>query len=259
MAVAVSGSFSADNGLAYKGIVTAIPTLNQFTIPTLARKGAGKFDGATNPYIAFVMRDAGGLGAAPQGETQVITAYDTVTGTFTTAAFTAPVTVGDEIIIVMGFAVGGGSGILDFWSLPQQVASITAAAVNIALPDIIVVGLPAGATVTKAIVMFKYRVIENTNAAVNDLNGASVALTSQVIQIRKNTPTAYVDAIDFVDEQFGLAATTIQGGDVLIGSIDVSALVGNGTYNLRFLQASADQNNLNFNDLQVGLRVWYTL
>ena len=37
---------------------------------------------------------------------------------------------GDEIIIVMGFAVGGGSGILDFWSLPQQVASITAAAVD---------------------------------------------------------------------------------------------------------------------------------
>jgi hypothetical protein len=87
-------------GLFYKGTVTAVPGANQFTIPDLAGLGAGKFDGATNPYYAFVLRDAGGAAAAPQGEQQPITAYNTATGTFTTTAFTAAVGVGDEILIV---------------------------------------------------------------------------------------------------------------------------------------------------------------
>lgn len=87
-------------GLYYSGTVGAVPGANQFTIAALAGLGAGKFDGATNPYAAFVLRDALGTGVAPQGELQVITAYVTATGTFTTAAFTAAVAVGDEILII---------------------------------------------------------------------------------------------------------------------------------------------------------------
>lgn len=87
------------SGLYFYGVVTAVPGANQFTIPTLAGLGAGKFSG-TNPYQAFVFRDAGGISAAPQGEMLPITAYTTATGVFTTAAFTAAVAVGDEILIV---------------------------------------------------------------------------------------------------------------------------------------------------------------
>lgn len=87
-------------GLFYSGTVTAVPGANQFTIPTLAGLGAGKFQGAMSPYAAFVFRDAGGLSALPQGEMQLITAYANATGTFTTMAFTAPVAVGDEILIL---------------------------------------------------------------------------------------------------------------------------------------------------------------
>jgi hypothetical protein len=87
-------------GLSYYGVVDAIPGANQFTIGSLAGLGAGKFDGATNPYWVFVLRDAGGAGAAPQGEQLQITAYATATGTFTTGAFTAAVAVGDEILIL---------------------------------------------------------------------------------------------------------------------------------------------------------------
>jgi len=87
-------------GLSYYGIVNAFPGANQFTIGSLAGLGAGKFDGATNPYYAFVLRDAGGAGAAPQGEQLPLTAYATATGDFTTAAFTAAVAVGDEILIL---------------------------------------------------------------------------------------------------------------------------------------------------------------
>jgi hypothetical protein len=102
-----------DGGLSYKGVVTAIPGVDQFTIASLAGMGVGKFAGATNPYTAFVMRDAGGLSAAPQGEKNPVTAYDSVTGTFTSPGFSVPIDVGDEIIIlssVIGGIGGGGSG-----------------------------------------------------------------------------------------------------------------------------------------------------
>jgi len=98
VAVMVAGGGSP--GLAYYGRVTAVPGANQFTIATLAGIGAGKFADVTNPYSAFVFRDAGGGAAAPQGESQAVTAYATVSGTFTTPAFTAPVAVDDEILIV---------------------------------------------------------------------------------------------------------------------------------------------------------------
>jgi hypothetical protein len=107
-------------GLSYYGVVDAVPGANQFTIGALAGLGAGKFDGVTNPYFAFVLRDAGGAAAAPQGEQQPITAYDTATGTFTTTAFTAAVGVGDEILIVspylaaMGILYGERSGALAY-------------------------------------------------------------------------------------------------------------------------------------------------
>lgn len=87
-------------GVVFYGVVTAIPGGNQFTIPALAGLGSGRFQGATSPYSAFVVRDAGGAAAAPQGEIQAITAYNTSTGVFTTAAFTAAVAVGDEILII---------------------------------------------------------------------------------------------------------------------------------------------------------------
>lgn len=100
MAIAAVGSGGIDTGLAYKGTVTAVPGANQFTIASLIGKGLGKFDGATAPYSAYVFRDAGGLGAAPQGESQAVLAYNSVTGVFTTAAFTTPVALGDEVIII---------------------------------------------------------------------------------------------------------------------------------------------------------------
>lgn len=97
---AVSVTTGALSGLCYRGTVTAIPGANQFTIPTLAGMGAGKFSDVQAPYSAFVFRDAGGAGAIPQGQMRTITAYTTATGDFTTAAFGAAVGIGDEILIL---------------------------------------------------------------------------------------------------------------------------------------------------------------
>ena len=90
-----------NSGMWYYGVVTAVPGANQFTVVTLAGLGAGIFDFVGGEgYRAFVLRDAGGVSAAPQGEFRNVTAYDTATGTFTTDAFTAAVAVGDEIVII---------------------------------------------------------------------------------------------------------------------------------------------------------------
>ncbi len=140
---------------------------------------------------------------------------------------------------------------LDFWSNPQEELAIPAVAADQALPDI-VVSLPAGAVVVRAVVMFKFRAVENTNAGANKLSGA------QEIQIRDDTPSAWIDAINLLDDMFSLAASTREGGDVFIGDIDVSATVdGDDTYNLQWDEAVADLASIQFNDVQVGLRIWY--
>ncbi len=141
---------------------------------------------------------------------------------------------------------------LDFWSLPQEEVSVPAVAEDLTLPDVVVNGIPAGATIVRAIAMSKFRIVENTNGTPNALSG------NQVMQIRDDSPGAWVDAISFADNMFGLAASTREGGDVIIGAINVSGAVdGNDTYNFQWHDAVADLASINFNDVQVGLRIYF--
>jgi len=84
------------SGLAFVGVVTAVPGANQFTIAALTGHGDTAFVG----WRAFVFWDAGGGGAAPQGEQQTITVYTSADGNFTAGAFSAAVAVGDIMIIL---------------------------------------------------------------------------------------------------------------------------------------------------------------
>ncbi len=150
---------------------------------------------------------------------------------------------------------------MDFWSEPQEEIQVpTVAATLVFTPTVTVADLPAGATIVRAIAMFKFRMVENTYAGVNRLDGATVATISQVIQLKETAAGAYIDAINFVDDQFTLADSAREGGDVLIGSIDITAQVdANDNYTFRWLLRKADQDFINFNDCQVGLRIWYSL
>lgn len=150
---------------------------------------------------------------------------------------------------------------MDFWSDPMEEVQVAAAAGTLAItPTVTVADLPAGATIVRATAMFKFRMIENTYDGVNKLDGGTVAATSQVIQVKETAAGAYIDAINFVDDQFTLTALAREGGDVLIGSIDVSAQVdGNDSYTFQWLLAKADQDFINFNDVQVGLRIFYSV
>ena len=144
--------------------------------------------------------------------------------------------------------------LMDFWSLPQEEVYVTNAAGDKSLPSVTVADLPAGATVIRAIAMFKFRSCEEVSSGVNKLSGA------QEIQVKETAAGAYIDAINLVDDQFTLAADAREGGDVFIGAIDVTGEVdGNGTYDFQWDEALADADGIKFNDVQCGLRIWYSI
>ena len=111
---------------------------------------------------------------------------------------------------------------------------------------------PAGVTVVKATAMFKFRMLDNAGAA-NKLNGA------QHIQVKKGAG-AFADAISLVADQFGIGEATREGGDIVIGDHNLVATVDEDeTYGFQWTAANADIAGLTFNDVQVGLRIWYSV
>ena len=144
---------------------------------------------------------------------------------------------------------------MDFWSDTIEELQLTAALqANLALAgaDVVIAGIPAGATITRVEVMFMCRAIENTNPAANKLNGV------QHFEVNFDGG-AFVDAINWADDLFAVALSTREMPPLTMGNIDVSATVlGNGTCTFRIDAARADQNNLNFNDYQMGVRCYFT-
>lgn len=142
-----------------------------------------------------------------------------------------------------------------FWSDYAEEVQLTSTAADTNLPSVTLPNITG--TIVRVYGVFKFRSIENTNAAVNAVNVA------QAIRIMKNGGawgTDDVALIDIPDNLFGVAGETREGGDVMVGDNDVSSEVDalNQQYDIRWEDADVDQNNLNFNDVQVGLIVeWY--
>lgn len=177
------------------------------------------------------------------------------------------ITVGGEVFTlatVQGFGCIGASTLVaakdrllfsvDYWSIPQLSVVVPAGAATQTMPDVVVAALPAGITVIKATAMFKFRSITNAGA-VNMLNGA------QHIQVQKGGAGGFADAISLITDQFTIAAATVDApGDVVVGDHNVVAKVdGNATYNFQWTSACADVAGLTFNDVQVGLKIWYSV
>jgi hypothetical protein len=163
-----------------------------------------------------------------------------------------------NIISDMRTGIASMASMADFWSDPQEEVQIDSTGTTVTLPGVTVNGIPSNASILRAMAMFKFRIVENTNAAANKLNGGTVPATGQVIQVRDDTPGSWIDAISFADDQFSLEGQTREGGDVCIGSIDISSVVnGNNGYEFQWLLGKADLDFINFNDVQMGIRVWY--
>jgi len=85
-----------DYGLSFIGTVTGIAGAPNFQCSNLIGFGDDFF----KDYWSYVVRDAGGAGAAPQGEMLECTGYDSATGDFTVAAYTAAIAVGDKVLLI---------------------------------------------------------------------------------------------------------------------------------------------------------------
>lgn len=130
----------------------------------------------------------------------------------------------------------------------QALVQVTSGAGDKALPDIVIAGLDG--PVTHAWLGFMFACVRNTNAALNKLDGA------QNIQFRL-AGGAWVNAIAFVDDMFRVAASSARGGLVAWGAIDLAAYItGDGTYNCQWDAALSDQDNLEFDDIQMLLGLW---
>jgi len=81
----------------YYGKVTQIDDATHFRVAGLTGFGDAYF---ANTYRVYVVRDAAGLGAAPQGEMQPCSEYDSDDGIFTYTAFTAALAVDDEVLLL---------------------------------------------------------------------------------------------------------------------------------------------------------------
>ena len=147
---------------------------------------------------------------------------------------------------------------MTFWSDVSTTNPILlpASATNKDLPDVVVANIPAGSTIIQAIVLIKIRAIQNASSSgYNAIKGA------QNIRIKVSTGTWTVDdiiAINLIDNQWYVAASTREYGDVQVGDNDVKSVVtGNATYNLRFEDALVDYATLDLYDVQVGIRIWF--
>lgn len=146
---------------------------------------------------------------------------------------------------------------MDFWSNLQEEAQLGAGdeAGVIALPSVVVADLPAGISITRAIAMYLFRALENTNVAAN-----AVDVAGGHIEVKETAAGAWTTAIDFPDNSFGVAGSTREMGTVVLGDNDISGEVdANDTYDFQFDDIGVDQDFLNMNDVQTGLRIYFTV
>jgi len=82
--------------LAYYGVVTRVISATQFVAAGLAGLG----DGALTTYAAYVLAKRDGTITPPHGEQPAVTAYVSGSGTFTHAAYTAPLAISDQLLLL---------------------------------------------------------------------------------------------------------------------------------------------------------------
>lgn len=123
---------------------------------------------------------------------------------------------------------------------------------DLTLPSVVLPNITG--TIVHAYAGIKFRMIENTAAGgTNGLNGV------QDVQVKESVAGAYTDAINLADNQWLVAASTREGGDCVIGDIDVVGQVAafNKTYNFIIDDNDVDLASLVLADVQTFLVVSY--
>ena len=149
--------------------------------------------------------------------------------------------------------------VMEFWSIIDDEILLTQAASDDDLPSVGVQDIPVEATIIRAVAIIRIRAIENTYAGLNGNVGATN------IRVKKSTGAWGVDdiaAIALTDNQWMIPTSAREEGDfVQEGSIDVSAEVDDpdADYDFRFEDNQVDQDSLKLQDVQMGLRIYFTI
>ncbi len=156
----------------------------------------------------------------------------------------------------------------DQWcALPIASLAIPAVAADLTLSNVVFPAnfLPAGAVVQAIYLMIKWRKQVDSYSLPNAIIGAGKAW-----RIKKNGAALadYIEGIVLADNQMATGADATEGGDMIVGDIDVKAEVDdveNTTYNVMGEQTThadapiVDGASLTLHDLYSGLRVYFTL
>lgn len=148
---------------------------------------------------------------------------------------------------------------MDFWSDPSASVTLTAGGESgvVALPDVVVAGLPTGVTIIRVVAVIKIALIRDSSGSDN-----AVDVATGHIEVQKGGAGGYMTAINIPDNAWlvDVSSSAERGGDALIGSADIKTKVdGNATYNLQFDDIGVDGNSLVLADVIVGIRVYFTV
>ncbi len=125
-----------EKGLVKHSFVSAVISATQFDAAGLIGQGNSDFIG----WNVYVLRKGTGTGAAPQGEQQIATAFINATGRVTCPAFTAPLAVGDEIMMIHPNIGSGLLSQINKLAGQTPVTGTTTANWNAAAQDIVTIG-----------------------------------------------------------------------------------------------------------------------
>jgi len=148
--------------------------------------------------------------------------------------------------------LAGGIYSMEFWGACAQKITVDTTISDINLPSVTIADLPTTATIARAIAMFRFRMVDNLNA------GANACLGAAQIQVRTDAPGTLRNAITIPDNFCTFAAVGTSFGGDLMGDSDIAIEVtGNDTYHFKWMQADADADSLEFEEIQTGLKIWF--
>ena len=195
----------AGQGLVYYGKVTQVDDATHFRASGLAGFGDAYF---ANTYRVFVVRDAGGAGAAPQGEMQPNTGYTSTGGIFTHAAFSAGLAVDDEVLLLQERV----AEIADLLAEIGDASASTLGSIYAILGDpaqsfLAMIGYEGATSLANKLTAARAALIDEITAVrMSELDAANIPADIDTLLTRLSAVRAgYLDELDF-DLQGTLAA-----------------------------------------------------
>lgn len=186
-----------------------------------------------------------------------------VGGALDSVVATGAVTSSDLLMAYMKQRVTQGVAHRAYKSTMEHIIVIPATGADLTFPNVIISGLPTGATLISVELLLVIGSIFDTSAAENQVKTG----TTDSLWIKASGGswgTDDIEALVFKALSLQVAASATRGGPVVWGSIDVkSEVTGNGTYNIASRETNRTKGvestgaTLELHDVTTILDVWW--